>query len=105
MKTLILILALGASHGADAYFTNQRINTRAWTAPEVNPLERPFVHGTAWLAVAQGAKFGLTVGMYELARHKHHERLADAWMYSSTAAHTWGVAYTEANRHPVVKSR
>lgn len=91
MKELLLLLALAGSHGADAYVTNRNINVQHRF--EFNPVQRPFVHGTGWLIVAQGAQFGLLAGIQHKLRHvnghgKLGERLADALLAAEIADHT-----------------
>ncbi len=90
MKTALLYLLLAASHGSDAYLTNRNINTGRYRPVEMNPLMRPFVHGQSWLAVSNAAGFGLQIGVDQWLRHKHHRRLADAWLYTNIGEHTCG---------------
>lgn len=93
MKEFLLILALAGSHAYDAYYTNRNVNVSHLPGHgEYNPVERPFVHGTSWLIVAQGAQFGLIVGIQHKLRHVNRhdhlgERLADALVAAEVTDH------------------
>lgn len=87
MKVLLL-LALAASHGSDAYLTNRNVNYRHGV--ERNFVARPFVHGQGWLIGASAGGFALTlVADHQLRKH-HRERAADFVTGASIIGHTAG---------------
>lgn len=94
MKILLLI-ALVASHSADAYFTNQNIN--GTMGKEHNPLQRPFVHGTPWLYTSHGLQLAGEVESYHLL-WRHHKKLAEDLAFGSVLCSTEGAIQSFVER-------
>lgn len=92
MKTLLLTLALIGARGADAYFTDRNINHQPanWRGYETNPLQKPFVHGSAWLWSSQALQTAVTIEGAHLLRKHNHDHLADGLLIGDTALHVEG---------------
>lgn len=105
MKTILLLLAMTASHGVDTYYTDRQVNHSPahWRGYEDNPLQRPFVHGTAWCYSAQSLQLMGTVAALHVL-HKHHARLADSIALADIGTHTFGAVKSATDfRNPEAK--
>jgi hypothetical protein len=77
-----------AATGADAYLTNHNLQNRCFY--ESDPLARPLVRNTTWVAASNAVGTGsLLVAEWELRRH-HHERLAAILAAGDIGGHTYG---------------
>lgn len=99
MKTAALMIILQlASGGADAYYTNR--NLHQLHGQERNPLVQPFVGTQTRTAVYFSATTGFSIALPALLKHRHHNKLANAYTVGAIAASTASATWSATHARP-----